>query len=349
VTSEENSRQFEARKLEHLKLSLSPEVQAEAGNGFDQIQLIHEALPDLDFSEIQIQSEFLGFASSKPFFISSMTAGHPDSLALNELMARVATRHHWPMAVGSQRRELTDASAGREWIEIRKRVPEVKLIGNIGLAQLIQTPVEKIEKLVENLQAVAFFVHSNPLQEALQGEGTPQFKGGLKALDLLSRKLSVPVIFKETGCGISESTLKRLSETNIKAVDVAGFGGTHWGRIEGLRASPGSLLNGAALTFANWGLDTLSSLMSAAQTSRPYEIWASGGIRSGLDGAKALALGAVQVGLAQPILKAAMQGEESLDQFLVKTEYELRVAMFCTGSSTIKQLQIQRWQWIKKL
>jgi isopentenyl-diphosphate delta-isomerase len=241
------------------------------------------------------------------------------------------------MGVGSQRRELSDSSVSEEWSRIRKFAPNVLCMGNIGLSQAISTPVAAIQKLVDSLNAFAMIVHTNPLQEVLQPEGTPQFRGGLDALERLAKALSVPVVLKETGCGFSRKTLHRLKETGVAAVDVSGFGGTHWGRIEGQRSVKGAIRYQAASTFRNWGISTLESLQEAVQLAPPYEIWASGGVRSGLDGARLLALGARAVGLAKPILQAAL--DENLELAMEQIEFELKVALFCTGSRDIETLR----------
>ncbi|MDZ4084437.1 MAG: type 2 isopentenyl-diphosphate Delta-isomerase [Bdellovibrionales bacterium] len=348
---------FESRKSDHIRASMDPSVQA-GDSGFDGFDFVHEALPDLNFDEVSLQSQiFRGtkFAINvgSPFFISSMTAGHKGSLKLNEMLATAAAVKGWAMGVGSQRRELGDQSAQDEWRRVRKAAPNAVMFGNIGVSQLIESGSAKVLTLIEALQAKALIVHLNPLQEALQPEGTPQFRGGLQAIaDLVKmaeEEFSIPVIVKETGCGISALTASRLINVGVRAIDVAGRGGTHWGRIEGLRAkeklaSPetefeaqGRLktLRQASESFKNWGLSTVDSLLQVAKVcetkSAGHEAWASGGIRSGVDGAKALRLGAKAVGLAQPILAGALEGEASLHQVMDRFDYELKTVLFCCG------------------
>jgi isopentenyl-diphosphate delta-isomerase len=308
--------------------------------------LIHEALPDLDFPQITLATPVLCKKKSTPFFVSSMTAGHVDSVSLNRLLARACSEKGWPMGVGSQRRELDDLDAAREWAMIRKDAPDVELLGNLGISQLIQTKISQIERLVEALRAKAMIIHLNALQECLQPEGTPRFRGGLHALERLCEKLSVPVVVKETGCGISAQTLKRLRNIGIAAVDVSGLGGTHWGRIEGDRNQPQDIRAEAAQTLSCWGISTVESLTDATRIKSDYEVWASGGVRSGLDAAKLLALGAAAVGFAMPILNAAIKGEEELLRKMSVFEYELKTAMFCMGCRTIAELQTKKvWRW----
>lgn len=342
----ESDVQFERRKVDHIRLSLDQASQATGYSGFERIELQHEALPDLNFDQVSLASTSLKTKVPTPFFISSMTAGHQDSSRLNLLLARAAEARGWSMGVGSQRRELNDPAAAREWKEIRAQARKLRLFGNIGLAQLIQTKTAQIEKLVEQLQASAMIVHLNALQECLQPEGTPQFKGGLKALERLCKQLSVPVIVKETGCGFSRATLKRLRGLGIAAVDASGLGGTHWGRIEGARNTAEDVRFEAARTLANWGISTVDTLVAAAELKKDYELWASGGVRSGLDAAKAFALGATAVGFAKPILEAAMIDEEALLKTMARFEFELRTVLFCTGAKNIAELHSRKvWMW----
>ncbi len=344
----ENPELFETRKADHIRLALDERMQAKGGSGLDDIRLIHEAFPEIDFADISLQSQALGSEVAVPLFISSMTAGHAGSQALNLVLARVAEKRGWLMGVGSQRRQLTDPTADREWATIRKSCPRTRFLGNIGLSQMIRTPVAEIRRLAETLEAEAMIVHANPLQEALQPEGTPYFAGGFAALEKLVRELGLPVIVKETGCGFSERTLRRLNDIGVHAVDVSGFGGTHWGRIEGGRSNEGEKLRLASETFRDWGIPTVESLSSALSIGPEFEVWGSGGVRSGLDAAKLLAMGARMVGLAKPLIEAALDGEEALDRKMDLLEYELKTAMFCTGSKTTKDLRERGvWEWAR--
>lgn len=362
----ESIEQFESRKVGHIRVAMDPGVQS-LGSGFDRFAFVHEALPEIDFDDVKISTEvFANTESAKklesPFFISSMTAGHAGSLSLNEKLARAAEAKGWAMGVGSQRRELFDASAADEWMRIRKLCPTVTFFGNIGLSQLIHTDVAEVRKLVDSLHAAAMIVHLNPLQEALQAEGTPRFRGGLQAIENLVLNLGCPVIVKETGCGISGTTADRLKSAGVHAIDVAGRGGTHWGRIEGVRAgetgngvaAEGSrefskraqILSQAAMTLGDWGISTVDSLNQVVRVAREaggrdvvvggsagrLEVWASGGIRSGLDGAKALALGASMIGVAQPLMAAVLKSDDELHHVMDRFDYELKTILFCTGT-----------------
>jgi isopentenyl-diphosphate delta-isomerase len=179
---------FESRKADHLRLALDPRMEAAGQSGFAGIQLVHEALPELNFADITLATNFWKFKAASPFFISSMTAGHHQGVAINVTLAKVASARRWPMGLGSQRRELTDPQAAKEWARLRKAAPDAFLLGNLGIAQLITTPIPQVLKLVENLSAGALFIHANAMQEALQPEGTPEFRGALKALEKLCRE-----------------------------------------------------------------------------------------------------------------------------------------------------------------
>lgn len=337
---------FEERKRDHIEISLSSQSQTLGTTGLDQVELIHEALPEIDFKDIQINTQVFGRKLS-PLFVSSMTLGHSSSSNINQVIASVCEQKSWLMGVGSQRRQLEDETAFQECKDLRKRYPKLALMGNIGLSQLIQTSVDEIKRLVDSLEAQAMIVHTNPLQECIQPEGTPEFKGGLAALEKLARELSVPVVLKETGSGFSEKTLKRIAAIPLAAVDVSGKGGTHWGRVEAVRLKEENLRHSAGKSFAEWGISTVDSVLAAQKISdRAWKVWASGGVRSGLDAAKLFAMGADMVGLAQPILEAALQGEERLAFYLDSLEYELKTAMFCMGLSQMQDFQQDGlWKW----
>ncbi|NUN05626.1 MAG: type 2 isopentenyl-diphosphate Delta-isomerase, partial [Bdellovibrio sp.] len=261
----ESNSQFEQRKRDHIRIALDPKSQADGQNGLDSIELIHEALPDLNFKEVDISTSFVFKGDvlplSSPIFISSMTAGHENGQEINQALARLSDRRQILMGVGSQRRELTDSNAAEEWARVRKQAPKARLLGNIGIFQLIKSPIDQVRRLVDSTQATALFVHLNPLQEALQPEGTTDFKSGFDAIENLVKVLPVPVIVKEVGCGFSKETLRRFEGTGVFAVDVSGKGGTHWGRVEGYRSQEQDLLYKVAQTFSDWGISTVQSML----------------------------------------------------------------------------------------
>ncbi|MCL5272361.1 MAG: type 2 isopentenyl-diphosphate Delta-isomerase [Gammaproteobacteria bacterium] len=331
--------QFEQRKRDHIELALMPANQSSELNPFDQFSLVHEAMPDINFDDITIQSIRFKQAVQSPFFVSSMTAGHLNALNINRRLIEACSQSNWAMGVGSQRRELTDKQASFEWEPIRRDFPKTQLFSNLGIAQIINTPASSIQRLIDSLQANALIIHCNPLQECIQPEGTTQFKGCWDALAALVKQIPVPVIIKETGCGFSQHTLTRLNEIGVAAVDVSGVGGTHWGRIEGHRANMDSIRHGTADTFRNWGIDTLQSVKNAVKINPVFEIWGSGGVRHGLDAAKLIALGATSIGFAKPMLEAALNSTEQVLNKMATIEYELKTAMFCTGSQMLGDLK----------
>jgi isopentenyl-diphosphate delta-isomerase len=331
--------QFEKRKQDHIKLALMPANQATEQNIFDSICLQHEALPDIDFTDICLLSQRLGCSVTTPFLVSSMTAGHEQAAMINHHLIEACALTGWAMGVGSQRRELSDVNAARAWQQLRADFPTVNLLGNLGIAQLLGASLSSIEALINVLHAQALIIHCNPLQEIIQPEGTPQFKGCWAALAAVVKQLSVPVVVKETGCGFSLATLTRLQEIGVAAVDVSGLGGTHWGRIEGHRAVADSIRHHTAVTFKNWGINTVQSVQHAVSIKPRFEVWGSGGVRNGLDAAKLLALGATTIGFAKPMLAAAMTSSQQVCQVMRTIEYELKTAMFCTGSRVIADLK----------
>ncbi len=355
---------FEKRKTDHLKHALDPAHQAQGLTGLDQIRLLHEAMPDLDLSDVSLRADFLGREQATPFFIAGMTAGHAGANEINLQLAQACARRGWVLGVGSQRRDLEldgianprpdqhPAQQVDSWARLREIAPDLVLLGNLGISQVISSSVESIQKVVDGVRASALAIHLNPLQESLQPEGTPNFKGALFKLKELTEALSIPVVIKETGCGMSPSTLQKLAELKLAAVDVSGLGGTHWGRIEGKRASESrdaqnAILAQASETFAQWGISTVQSVQWASEIlPQTTEVWASGGVRSGLDAAKLIALGATRVGYAQPALEAVLN--QTLDVWMERQELELKIALFCLGCSSPSGLrEVGSQKWIK--
>ena len=338
---------FIQRKQDHIEISLMKESQSSL-DAFPFLELQHNPLPELDLGEVNLDTEVFNHSLGSPFFASSMTLGHPGSSALNELILRQCEKRGWMMGVGSQRRQLFDPVARKECRQLRRTFPRAIIFGNIGLSQVIEFSVDSIVALVDSLEAQFLVVHTNPLQEALQREGTPRFRGGLGALSKLCSQSGVPVVLKETGCGFSRRSFDSLKNVGLAALDVSGRGGTHWGRVEGLRQDPADRGYQVAETFGEWGISTLDSLMNAVESGFSGSIWASGGVRSGLDGAKLLTLGAEKVGFAQPLLVRALEGEGALGQFMDRLDFELKLAMFCLGvgdvASLVGRRDLYRWK-----
>lgn len=341
----ESSKQFETRKQDHVRIALGSEVQTPHLSKMDRIRLIHEALPEINFSDVNLKTDVFGIPVSSPVFVSSMTAGHEQGREINLRLAKACEAQGWMMGVGSQRRELFDPEAAGEWKAIRNQVPGAIFFGNIGITQLITSSTDQVLRLIDGLEAEGLFIHTNPLQECLQPEGTPHFRGALQALEKTCEALDVPVVLKEVGCGFSKATLERLRNTGLSAVDVSGTGGTHWGRIE-MQRNP----KVAQFDFADWGISTLESLLTAQELELPYQIWASGGVRSGQEAVKLLALGATMVGLAKPLLEKAIEeintGQSCLLPWMQNLENEMKISLFCTGCENLEQLQTRKvWSW----
>jgi isopentenyl-diphosphate delta-isomerase len=339
-----NEQEFITRKADHIRHSLSLESEALESRAFEDWNLIHDSLPDLNLPEIRLETIFLGNSQRTPFFIAGMTAGHPDAALINERLAAAAAERGWALGVGSQRRELDRIFEDHPLREIRRRHPSLALISNLGISQLIEIHRSEnwgpLQSLLGGTGATALAIHLNPLQEAIQREGTPRFKGALPAIEACLQKIRLPLILKETGSGMSRSFLDRIAHLPLHAVDVSGLGGTHWGRIEGMRAAEGELAAQFGRTFGHWGVSTTESIVQAKKAFQggDQKIWASGGVRSGLDAAKCLALGASAVGFARPALEAALKGEKSLQKWMEGVEGELRIAMFCTNSAAVCEL-----------
>lgn len=322
---------FEKRKKDHIRLALDSHSQALVKSDFSKIKLMHQALPEFNFKDVSIKVKLLERDFSSPHFVSSMTAGHENSFKINLNLAKAAKRNNWLMAVGSQRRELVDDNATDEWKKIKSEVPDLCLISNIGILELLKYTPFEILKLTENLEAIGLFVHLNPLQELFQNNPDVDFSGALKAIEKLVKESPIPILIKEVGFGINKELGHKLFQTGVKIVDVSGNGGTHWGQIEALRQPKDSIIYNAAEAFHDWGQSTVDCLLSLQDENLFHQIWASGGIRSGVDSAKCLAMGARAVGIAQPLMKVAVENEELTSKLMNQFDYQLKVAMFCSG------------------
>lgn len=337
---------FENRKKDHIRLALDANTQGLVKSGFSKISLIHQALPEINFNEVSLKVKLLGHEFSSPHFVSSMTAGHENSFKINLNLAKAAKHNNWLMAVGSQRRELSDNSAGEEWKKIKSEVPGLSLISNIGILEVLTYSTFDILKLVNNLEAVGLFIHLNPLQELFQNNPEVNFTGALLAIENLVKHSSIPILVKEVGFGINKELCHKLFQIGVKIVDVSGHGGTHWGQIEALRQSKESLIYKTADAFFDWGQSSVDCLLKLQDQMLFHQIWASGGVRNGVDSAKCLALGARAVGIAQPLLKAAIQSEDfsedSTIEVMQQFDYQLKVAMFCTGIQKCEEFLHQK-------
>jgi len=330
-----------SRKLDHLRICAEKDV--ESGNtGFDDIRFVHNALPECDMGRIDLHCRFLGHSFSSPLFISAMTGGHPGTKDTNARLARAAERYGIGMGVGSQRAALENPSLADTFSVVRDEAPRAFLVANLGVVQLRDHGIEWAERAVEMIRADAIAIHLNFLQEAIQPEGDHNATGCFAAIEDLARNFKRPVIVKETGCGISAETARRCWGAGVRAIDTGGWGGTSWAAVESVRAGESGNARDRKLKllgedFASWGIPTLVSLAEVLATGRP--VIASGGVRSGLDIAKGLALGADLCGMALPLLKPAMKDDKALFDVIDTIHHELTVAMFLTGSACIADLK----------
>ncbi|MEC7486601.1 MAG: type 2 isopentenyl-diphosphate Delta-isomerase [Pseudomonadota bacterium] len=320
------------RKDAHLALAASDVALGEEAAGFDLVRLEHCALPECDLAAIDITTACLGRAVDAPLFIGAMTGGTAHADAINIALAEVAEEARIALAVGSQRASI---EAGRSQSAMRERAPSVPLIGNLGGVQLaLPGGIDLAKRAIDDLQADAIFIHLNPLQEAVQPEGQTDWRHVLSALEMAVRELEVPVMVKEVGAGIGPEVAKRLFEVGIHAVDVAGLGGTNWTRIEAARRDDSAIFD----PFLDWGLPTVDAIRAVRAACPNDRLIASGGVRHGLDAAKALWLGAALVSMAGPVLRAlTTDGIQAPDprsalQAMDRCKAQLRLALFLTGA-----------------
>jgi isopentenyl-diphosphate delta-isomerase len=335
----------EARKAEHLQVSASADVNARVGAGWDDVHLVHEALPELDVADIDLSVELLGKRLRAPLVLAGMTGGHAAAREINGMLARAAERHGLGMGVGSQRAALRNPGLAHTYAVVREQAPTTLLIGNIGAGQLVEQDsgpalsVEDARTAVAMLRADALAIHLNTLEESIQPEGDRRARGAASALALVVRHVGVPVLAKETGAGLSASAAVRLRNLGVAALDVGGVGGTSFAAIEGLRAAAQGDVRGERLgeVLRDWGIPTVLAIVLAGAAGLP--LIATGGVRSGLDAAKALALGATAIGVARPLLSAALAGEDVLNAWIEQFVLELRTALFLTGSGSVAELR----------
>jgi isopentenyl-diphosphate delta-isomerase len=327
-----------SRKLDHLRICNEEDVEC-GWTGFEDVYLIHNALPECDMDRIDLSAHFLDFRLRSPLFIAAMTGGHPGTKEINRRLAAAAEQFGIGMGVGSQRAALENSALADSFTVVRDTAPHAFLCANLGIVQLRDHGVEWAEKAVEMIEAQALVIHLNFLQEAIQPEGDHHAEGGLEALRVLCQDFSVPVIVKETGAGISEEVARRILGSGVQAIDVGGSGGTSWAAVEVIRAA-GNPAAEVGRSFTSWGIPTVVSLVETARTGAPCI--ATGGLRTGIDVAKSLSLGAQLGGMALPLFRAGMKGEHILTGTIEEIHEQLRVAMFLTGSRTIADLRSVR-------
>ncbi len=348
MSKNQASRRTVSRKKQHVDITLNRDVRfRQKRTGLEEYEFVHNALPELNLTEVDPSTEFLGQRLSFPFMISCMTGGYAGALMINRQLGEVCEEMRIALGVGSQRQALQSKEFRRTFSIVREAAPTIPVIGNIGAAEVaLMKTSEPVLDLVDLIRADAFAVHLNPLQELLQPEGTPQFHGVLDGIRMLVHELPVPVIVKEIGAGLSRQVARQLLDAGVPILDVAGAGGTSWAGVEVLRSRERDY----ASQFWDWGIPTAAALREIAslkeQTS--FTLIGSGGITSGHDAAKCFALGADLVASARPMLSALNRGgTRTLRSLLSTWAKELRAIMFLTGSRTLADLQhaplVNRW------
>ena len=329
-----------SRKDEHLDIVLSGSaVGAPGASGFDRIVFEHVALPELALDEIELGTDFLGYRLRAPLLISSMTGGPERAAQINTNLARAAQALGIALGIGSQRVALeTGAHAGLH-LELRALAPDVPLLANFGAAQLRTWDCQTMaRRAVEMIGADALIIHLNPLQEALQPGGDRDWRGLLGKLEALASHAGVPIIVKEVGAGISGRVARKLVDAGVSVIDVAGAGGTSWAAVEGERAGDTGTRALAGI-FHGWGIPTAHAIVDVRAACPDTPLIASGGIRHGLDVARAIRLGADIAGQAAGVLPAALTSTDAVIEHFSGVIAALRIACFCTGSKDLAQLR----------
>lgn len=326
------------RKIEHLKLCAESPVEARnVTTGFEDVTLIHRALPELNMDELDLSVDFLGKHLQAPFLIASITGGHPDVLPVNAALAEAVEELGLGIGVGSQRAAIDDPSQEESFRVVREKAPSAFVYGNVGAAQIREYGIEGVEKLVEMIDADALAIHLNFLQEAIQPEGDRDATGCLDTITEICSTLDVPIIIKETGAGISREDALHFLNAGVSAIDVGGVGGTSWAGVEVYRTQDqGDSLSGhLGNLFWDFGIPTVASIIES-KVSLP--IIATGGIRTGLDIAKSIALGASMASAALPFVGPALMGKDAVVSILSRMLAEFRTAMFLCGCENISDL-----------
>ena len=329
---------IENRKQDHIHINIEKDVSSGVSSGFEKIQFIHEALPELNLSEIDLSQRIFGKPLPVPILISSMTGGTEEGFRINLMLSEIAQNFGFAMGVGSQRAAIENPKI-QYTFQIRKNAPDILLFSNLGAVQLnYGYTVDHCKRAIEMIGADGIFLHLNPLQEALQPGGDTNFSGLLNKIENVCKLIDAPVIIKEVGWGISEKTALRLIEVGVSGIDVAGAGGTSWSEVEHYRNNDVTQANIAA-SFRGWGIPTVDSIRFVRHVSPSIPLIASGGLKDGIDIAKSIALGANLGGIAGKFIRAASKSPVELENVANEIIGELRIAMFAVGAKNLVDLQ----------
>lgn len=329
----------ESRKVDHIRINLEKDVQfPNLTTGLEHYRFIHNALPELDLSAVDTSVTVFDKKLASPLFISSMTGGTGLAKKINENLALAAQKYNIAMGLGSQRAAVEDSLLADSYT-IRNIAPDILLFANIGAVQFnYGYGVEQCRRAVDMVDADALILHLNVLQEAVQPEGDTDFRDLIKKIETVIRSIDVPVIIKEVGWGFSEETARILQDIGVSAIDVAGAGGTSWSIVEYYRA-PTQFHAKVAAAFSDWGIPTADAIKNCVMGAPNLPVFASGGLRDGVDIAKSIALGATLAGIAGPFLHVANESVEAVEEFIEITHKQLEVAMLCCGIQNITDLQ----------
>jgi len=329
---------IDQRKADHIKINLEQDVRSALTTGLENYHFIHEALPELDLNRLDMTVNLFRKLLAAPILISSMTGGTAEAETINLRLAEAAQEMKIAMGVGSQRAAIEHPEQARTF-QVRRVAPDILLFANLGAVQLnYGYTIDHCRRAVGMIQADALILHLNPLQEAVQDAGDTNFEGLAKRIEEVCKQIEVPVIAKEVGWGISERTAKLLSDCGVSAIDVAGAGGTSWSQVEMHRA-PDEFTRQLAATFVGWGIPTAESILNVKKAVPDMTIFASGGIKDGLDIAKCIALGATLGGMAGQFLKAAAVSTEKAVEMMKLTKRQIEVTMFACGAREIRELE----------
>lgn len=330
---------IENRKSDHIKINLEEDVRSGLTSGLENYHFIHEALPELDLGQVDTSLSLFGKKLAAPILISSMTGGTEQAGEINQRLAEAAQECGVAMGVGSQRAALEEPQQIPTYAITRKVAPDVLLFANLGAVQLnYGYGIDECRRVVEMIRADALILHLNPLQEAVQAGGDTNFASLAKKIEGICIKLEKPVIIKEVGWGISERTAKILADCGVAAIDVAGAGGTSWSQVEMYRA-PDEFTRQLAATFVGWGIPTADSILNVRKAVPDMKVFASGGLKDGLDIAKCIALGATLGGMAGNFLKAAAVSSEKAVDLIRLITRQIQVSMFAAGIVDLKHLE----------
>ena len=329
---------IDQRKSDHIKINLEQDVRSALTTGLENYKFVHEALPELDLNRIDTTLSLFGKKLHSPILISSMTGGTEEAGEINQRLAEAAQECRIVMGVGSQRAALEHPEQISTFSITRRVAPDILLFANLGAVQLnYGYGIDHCRRAVDMIEADALILHLNPVQEAVQDAGDTNYAGLAEKIEAICKKLEVPVIAKEVGWGISERTAKLLADCGVSAIDVAGAGGTSWSQVEMHRA-PDEFTRQLAATFVGWGIPTAESILNVKQTVPDMTVFASGGIKDGLDIAKCIALGATLGGMAGQFLKAAAISTDNVIEMIKLTKRQIEVTMFATGTTNLKEL-----------